>query len=37
MTCYIERPTEYGIDQYNFDSSALIRHQYEPDSYGKTR
>ncbi|MCT3602245.1 hypothetical protein EFS28_09800 [Lactobacillus acidophilus] len=33
MTCYIERATEYGIDQYNFDSSALISHQYEPDSY----
>lgn len=33
MTCYIERQTEYGIDQYNFDSSALISRQYEPDSY----
>lgn len=33
MTCYIEKPTEYGADQIEFDSGALISREYEPDSH----
>lgn len=33
MTCYIEKPTEYGADQIEFDSGALISREYETDSH----
>ena len=33
MTCYIEKPAEYGVDRIEFDSGALISREYEPDSH----
>lgn len=33
MTCYIEKPAEYGVDRIEFDSGALISRDYEPDSH----
>ena len=33
MTCYIEKPAEYGVDRIEFDSGALISREYETDSH----
>lgn len=33
MTCYIEKETKYGVNQYDFDSGALFSRDYEPDSH----
>jgi hypothetical protein len=33
LACYIEIPAEYGVVRIEFDSGALISHEYEPDSH----
>lgn len=33
MACYIEKEAQYGVNQYDFDSGALISRDYEPDSH----
>ena len=33
MACYIEKEAQYGVNQYDFDSGALISRDYKPDSH----